>query len=208
MRDWAKEIEDDLNWREAELASFKVLVFSAPKGSVRATALLRGLWTILYAHYEGFCKFAWDLYLDALEKEGVLRSACRDNIACLSLEKDFKRLKGNLSAESIWAFCTAQFPQLLSEPAAFRIKLETQSNLWPQVYCENARRISVPTTMMDENTTRIRTLVARRNEIAHGRKMIVSDIAEYQRYEDAALLIMHELAVSILDALEKKKHLR
>lgn len=51
-------------------------------------------------------------------------------------------------------------------------------------------------------------MVARRNEIAHGQKMIIKDIQEYKKYEDAALEVMHELAVSIVDALDKKQYLR
>lgn len=208
MEDWAKQIEEDLNWREAELASFKILISSAPKGSVRESTLLRAIWVLLYAHYEGFCKFAWDLYLDALEKEKVPRSACRDNIACLSLINDFKQLRGDLASESIWSFCTSEFPRLMSEPAKFQIKLETEHNLWPNIFRENTQKIALPTAIIDEHATRIKTLVARRNEIAHGQKMIIKDIDEYQKYEDSVLLIMHELAVNIIDALEGKKHLK
>ena len=208
MEDWAKQIEEDLNWREAELASFKILISSAPKGSVRESALLRAVWALLYAHYEGFCKFAWDLYLDALEKEKVPRSVCRDNIACLSLVNDFKRLRGNLTPESIWSFCTSEFPGLMSEPAMFQIKLETEHNLWPNIFRENAKKIALSTTMIDEHEMRIKALVARRNEIAHGQKMTIADLDEYQKYEDSALLVMHELAVNIIDALEGKKHLK
>jgi hypothetical protein len=153
-------------------------------------------------------KFAWDLYLDALEKEEVPRSACQDNIACLSLLNDFKRLRSNLTPESIWSFCTSDFPKLMSEPAVFQIKLETEHNLWPNVFRENAQKIALPTTMIDEHATRIKALVARRNEIAHGQKMIIKDIDEYQKYEDSALLVMHELAVNIIDAIEEKKHLK
>ena len=208
MEDWARQIEEDLKWREAELASFKILIYFASKGSVRESALLRAIWALLYAHYEGFCKFAWDLYLDALEKEGVPRSVCRDNIVCLSLESDFKRLRGNLASESIWSFCTSEFQGLMSDPLVFQTKLETEHNLWPNIFRENTQKMALPTTMIDEHATRIRALVERRNEIAHGQKMIIQDIDEYQKYEDSALLIMHELAVNIIDALEGKKYLK
>ncbi len=61
MFDWAKQLGDDLTWREAELASLKLLVSEAEIGSVRRASLLRAIWVLLYAHYEGFFKFAWDL---------------------------------------------------------------------------------------------------------------------------------------------------
>ena len=62
-------LELDLNWREGELASFKAAILSSERKTVRESALLRGAWAILYSHYEGFCKFAWDSYLDELEKK-------------------------------------------------------------------------------------------------------------------------------------------
>jgi len=208
MEDWAKQIEEDLDWREAELASFKILINSALKGSVRESALLRAIWALLYAHYEGFCKFAWDLYLGALEKEGVPRSACQDDIACLSVESDFKRLRGDLASKSIWSFCTSEFQRLMSEPAVFQTKLETEHNLWPNIFRENSRKIALPTTMVDEHERRIAALVKRRNEIAHGQKMIIEDIDEYQEYEDSAFLVMHELAINIIEALDERKYLK
>lgn len=208
MSDLAKELENDLNWREAELASFKLLVSSAPRGSVKEQALLRALWALLYAHYEGFCKFSWDLFLDALQEQIVQRSSCNDQIACLSLEKDFKKLKGNLTPTAIWSFCTAEFPRLMSEPAVFNIKLETQNNLWPNIFKDNVQKVSFPTEIIDEHYTRIKTLVARRNEIAHGQRMIINDLIEYQKYEDSALLVMHDLAINILDCLANNKHIK
>lgn len=97
MSNWLKQLEDDLDWREAELASLKKQVVTAPKGSVTQQVLLRAIWALLYAHYEGFCKFAWDLYLNELQNARVKRKDCKDEIAKLSLQKQFKELKGNLS---------------------------------------------------------------------------------------------------------------
>ena len=206
--DYAKQIEDDLSWREAEIGSLKVLISTSVKGSVRETTLLRALWALLYAHYEGFCKFAWDLYLNALEKEAARRSECKEEIACLSLEKDFKNLKGNLSPASIWKFCSVEFSRLLNEPAQFHFKLETQSNLWPSVFIKNAEKASLPKNMVNEHLNKIKSLVSRRNDIAHGQKMVIRDIDEYQKYENAALLVMHELAIGVIESIESKSYLK
>jgi hypothetical protein len=126
----------------------------------------------------------------------------------LSLEKDFKKLRGNLSPASIWKFLSNDFPRLLSEPAQFHLKLETQSNLWPSVFIENAEKASLPKNMVNEHSNKIKSLVSRRNDIAHGQKMIIRDIDEYQKYENAALLVMHELAVGVIESIEKKSYLK
>jgi hypothetical protein len=62
MNDWANQIEENLDWRQGELASIKILLSTIDRESVRYKALLRSLVVLLYAHYEGFCKFAWELY--------------------------------------------------------------------------------------------------------------------------------------------------
>jgi hypothetical protein len=103
MPDLATTLEDELTWREAELASLKLLVLDSSRGSVRELSLLRALWIMLYAHYEGFCKFAWDFYLENVEKVGVARHACCAPIARFSLAKRFSEVRGDTSMVSLWA---------------------------------------------------------------------------------------------------------
>lgn len=208
MSNWSKQLEDDLKWREAELASLKRQVVIAPKGSVTQQVLLRAIWVLLYAHYEGFCKFAWDLYLDELQKAGVKRKECKAEIAMLSLEKEFQQLRGNLSSENLWNFVQADFKTLIEENLYFQVKLETNSNLYPQLFSQNSLLAGLHCTLVEQYKIELRTLVARRNEIAHGQKMIIKDLQEYQKYEKAALEVMHDLAVSIVDSLDKKLYLQ
>ncbi|MEH1986345.1 MAE_28990/MAE_18760 family HEPN-like nuclease [Nostoc sp.] len=208
MSNWDKQLEDDLDWRQAELASLKSQVIKATNGSVMHQVLLRAMWALLYAHYEGFCKFAWDLYLDELKNSGVKRKECKDEIARLSLQKQFKELKGDLSLENLWKFTQTGLKSLLEENIDFQIKLETESNLYPNIFRENSLQVCLDCTLVEQYQIELRTLVRRRNDIAHGQKMIIKDLKEYQKYEDAALEVMHELAISIVDSLDNKLYLR
>ena len=201
-------LEADLNWREAELASFKIAIATTDHGSVREHALLRGAWALLYSHYEGFCKFAWDSYLDEIEKNCLVRAKCIDNIASLSLRKAFKALRGNMSDTALWGFFKNDFASLLSEPATFEEKLETDSNLWPNLYTKNAETLGIRPTSIDAYSTHIKTLVSRRNGIAHGEKMTVKDIGEYSEYENAALLVMHDLALCLIEEIENAGYVK
>ena len=133
MSDWSAQLEEDLRWREAELASLKLLIIESPRNSTRERTLLRALWALLYAHYEGFCKFAWDFYLDSLQQRELKRRACRAEIATLSLRGEFKRLTRNLAPTAMWDFFHRRLPQLLEAPASFDLKFETESNLWPDI---------------------------------------------------------------------------
>lgn len=208
MGTWSQALEDDLAWREAEIASLKLLVAEAPQGSVRKRGLLRALWTILYAHYEGFCKFAWDFYLGSLEEIDVRRDLCCVPVAKFSLAKRFREVGGNLSGDSLWSLCTNDFAQWMNERPNFELRLETNSNLWPNLLKKNSSAVALPTKMVESNELKLRALVSRRNDIAHGKKMVIETLEEYQPYEDAALLVMHELAVAVLECLEQKTYLK
>jgi hypothetical protein len=37
--------------------------------------------------------------------------------------------------------------------------------------------------------------------------MTISSLSEYQEYENAAIIVMHELAISVLEALESQSYL-
>ena len=208
MSKWLKELEDDLNWRETELAILKKQAVLASKDSDRYRVLLRAMWALLYAHYEGFCKFAWDVYLEELQKADVKRKDCKDEIAKLSLQKKFKTLKGDLSPESLWDFGQTGFGIMLEDNLDFQIRLKTQSNLYPNLFKENVIQAGLTCTLVDKYQIELKALVTRRNEIAHGQKMTIKNIDEYKKYEDAALEVMHELAISIIDCLDKKLYLK
>lgn len=201
-------LENDLSWREAEIASLKLLIADAKPGSVRERSLLRALWTMLYAHYEGFFKFAWDFYLDTLQSFGLSRAEAVDAVARFSLAKEFRVLRGNLSSEALWSCFIADFDQWMRDRLTFDIKLETNSNLWPSVALKNSQQVGLPSAQVENNDLKLRSLVARRNEIAHGKQLVIKSLSEYQPYEDAVVLAMHELAVGVIEALEDRKYLK
>jgi hypothetical protein len=207
MPNWADQVEDDLAWREAELASLKVQVAKSRPGSVARQAMLRSLWSMLYAHFEGFCRYAWNIYFDAIEASGAQRSDCKPKIAQMSLSKEFRRIRGDLSAENLWEFMLIGLPLLLSNKVRFETRFEESGNLWPQVVKENSASVGLPSTQVDTYEVEIRSLVARRNDIAHGKQMTINSLSEYEKYENAAFLIMHELAIAIVDCIENRTFL-
>jgi MAE_28990/MAE_18760-like HEPN len=207
MSDWASQIESDLAWREAEIASLKLLAASSPARSNRQRALLRAMWAMLYAHYEGFCKFCWDLFLAAIETEGPARKELRVPIAKFSLLKVFKTLRGDASDDKLWDFFHGDLAIHLAEPAAFPVKLETKSNLWANLAIENNDAVGLSCQYFGQLKAQLNRLVNQRNEIAHGKKLVIGSLSEYQPYEDAAFLAMHEVAVAVVECLEKKTYL-
>lgn len=208
MSNWSKEIENELDWRWSELASIKVQIIKSDKTSVRYQALLRALIVLLYAHYEGFCKFSWDLYLDSLERQQLKRKDCDERIVRLSLSKKFKELRGDLSPQGVWDFFTTHFPLLMDDCLEFKVRLETQSNLWPHLLKTNSQEVGLSCTMADYHESLLKALVRRRNDIAHGRRELIRDLDEYEKYEKAAFDAMYELGLSVVECLENRTYLK
>jgi hypothetical protein len=208
MSSWADQIEEDLKWREAELGSLKLQAAAASAKSDRQRALLRALWTMLYAHYEGFCKFCWDILLDQIEKDGCSRVAAIEHIARLSLAKEFQEFRKDISPAGIWSFVHTTLPRKMNEPLVFPARLETRSNLWPALARENNTAVGLTTNQIDVYSKQLGALVGRRNEIAHGKKLVVESLDEYAEYEKAVMMVLHELAVSVVDCLDRRTFAR
>lgn len=203
-----KQLEDDLDWRMKELKVLKEQASLASQSSDISQAFLRALWTMLYAHYEGFCKFAWDIYLDELQKAKIKRKYCQDNIAKLSLQQQFRWVKKDLSLDALWQLANQDFQEWLEENLEFAIKLETYNKLYPSIFKENVNHAGLHCDSIEVYKIEIKTLVARRNQIAHGQKMVIKNIDKYQKYEDAAIEVMYDLALAIVDCLDKKLYLK
>lgn len=203
-------LEQDLKWREAELASLKRLAINATSEPVVYRGLLRAMWAMLYAHFEGFSKFCWDTVLDRVQSERVKIGDLAREFLLLALEPSFREHRGSLDSAAIWRYFDGDLPAALREIATFPedARLTTESNLWPNIFERESRRIGIACSEMGAHRNRIKTLVARRNEIAHGKGMIIATLAEYHEYENAALCVMHELAIKSMEVIEGNAYRR
>jgi len=79
------------------------------------------------------------------------------------------------------------------------LTVDTKSNLWPSLLEELLYSFDIAPTSVIERPESIKTLVARRNDIAHGQKVFISDLAYYLEYENAVRNLMYALALAIID---------
>ena len=208
MPNWAQELEDDFQWREAELATFKILIARTDESTVRHKALLRALWVMLYAHYEGYCKFVLQTYLDALMQRKLPRIDCKDQIIAFSMLEKFRNLSNNLSNDNCVQFIQ-QFPVDLNNPVEFDEKaFESHRNLAPDLLKQNCQSVALPYNQVEANRPHLRNLVNQRNSIAHGKILPVKNFQGYQDCENAAFDVMLGLAVAVIEALEQEQYLK
>jgi len=88
---WA-EIEEEQKWRQDEVRFFQNqvgnFVSNDDKNKYRKALIL-----LLYAHFEGFCKFAFSHYIKAINSEGLNCGQANYAITALSLSEILKELR-------------------------------------------------------------------------------------------------------------------
>ncbi|MBA4046546.1 MAG: hypothetical protein C0471_19360 [Erythrobacter sp.] len=193
------EIVSDLDWREAELAVLRILVSDSSLKGREKTVLFRAAWALLYAHYEGFFKFALTVYYDEISKRRIKCSTLPLKMQQFALAKEIKLLRGEASDRMISRICN--FPtDHLESPANFP-EVETQSNLWPETLFELLGYADLNLPSINLHDRKLETLVRRRNKIAHGERDIISDLTYYLQYEEAFTIVAYELVFAIEDRL-------
>lgn len=192
---YMREIEADLDWREAELAVLRVMMSSGDLSRRDKLVLFRAAWSLLYAHYEGFCKFALSVYYDQLSRLGV---TCKNfpkpirNFALLAALKSIKHKPTDEAINDILQFDTLH----LNRPPNFP-EVNTESNLWPTVLESLLGAADLNVLEVDANRYRLNTLVSRRNKIAHGERDLIVDLDYYEEYEMAFRNVAYSLALEI-----------
>ena len=85
------ELEEDRAWRDKEIREFqnRGSAISDEEGQKRYR---RALVLLLYAHYEGFCKFAFTLYTNAINSADITCGEASYAVAAASLADMFKDL--------------------------------------------------------------------------------------------------------------------
>jgi len=205
--DVLKNIYQDLNWREDELAAMKKLLTLSDVGVPSGQALLKATLTLLYAHYEGFVKFVWDTFLEAIEKESHSRDCHIDSLAIFSLQEKLRLIKNKYNIERCFHFLKSELPVALNAPIKFPAKLDTQYNLNPDVYIEKMQILGLPYDEMTKRQHIVRSVVERRHQIAHGKTHYIADKKTYYDYEDAITSVMYEPVLNIEEALKQKRYL-
>jgi len=145
--------------------------------------------------------------LNAIAKKAHPKMHLSVPLAKRAMAKIFKRLRGDLSIDAIWNFATVEFQAELSNAAEFPDEIDTKSNLWPKLSKEINASVGLECPLLDVHSTEIGQLVGRRNKIAHGEKLEITDLTQFQKYEHAVLMVMHELAIAVVKCLDEGSYL-
>lgn len=203
-----RQIDADLIWREQELGSLKLLAVRESRDRVKMTTILRAMTAMLYAHYEGFSKFCWELFVAEVGKiQPVTRELTNELKATVLRNKLSKLRHSSTDLEIIEYLVQYDSMSRMSQSDFGAVKIETESNLWPETFKKLATQLGLDCSYLNQYETTIKSLVGQRNGIAHGEKLLIDQIEKYEKLEKSTLLIMHELAISTMQSLEDKHYL-
>lgn len=194
-------ISQDLDWREAELGSLKLLLARGDTSGHQKVVLLRACWALLYAHYEGFVKNSLTIFFDharvSINNCGSLPVLTR-LFALDAKLREMRSLPGPDLLDQIENFMLINHAVRPTFP-----DVDTKSNLWPNVLQELLDAADIQLSALSTHHLKIKTLVAKRNKIAHGNRELINDLLYYKGFEDAVYDLMYDLAYSIDDRLRK-----
>jgi hypothetical protein len=110
LPDLSAQLESELAWRQDEIRFFQnrgtILLKADEQDQYRRAVVL-----VLYAHFEGFCKFAFDLYRTAINGEQIACSEASPAIAAAGGRDSLKN--SGIRARSVLSLGTP-FPMTVS----------------------------------------------------------------------------------------------
>jgi len=173
---------------------------------------------MVYAHYEGFCKFALERYVKAVNDASIKCGEASAPVVAGSWSAIFsavesgdqksKIFKSKLpDDERLHRFARRRefvekfrdFEELVAEVPGDTV--DTESNLWPIVMQKNLYLIGLDHEAFSKHDGDISQLMRRRNNISHGLERDGLTAQKYDRIERAVCRIMDDLMTLVMDAI-------
>jgi len=235
--DFRAQLEYDLTWRQDELRHLRnQFGLTSISGEGYYNLYSKVLVVMLYSHFEGFCKYAFKLYIDAINDDQITCLDASEYIAAAYLTDIFQDIenpqrknnkrchlfKGPLEPKSIEKFrqffqhirFIGEIENILSTKIHISDKIsdnivDTKSNLGPDVVEKILYRLGLPHDNFGEYNGKIRTLVSFRDEFAHGKSNIrCINMTDYNNIETEIYSFMSELMILLTDAIDAKYYLK
>jgi hypothetical protein len=218
------ELENDQGWRRDEIRSLQNQG-SSIEDLEQQGQFRRALVVLLYAHFEGFCKFALTVYVNAVNKTGIRCAEANYALAAASLADLFAALRDSTSKCPEFRFTLpddthlhrfARDREFVERVADFENRkleipedvIDTESNLKPVVLRKNLFRVGLTHDQFAFLDGDIHRLLNSRNKIAHGEARSGIKSTEYEALRAAVFYIMDSVTAGVMQALLEERFLR
>ena len=220
---WA-EIEAEQAWREEEIRALQNMMATLPTEEERSK-FRRTLVVMLYAHFEGFCKFAFSLYVREVNNARITCGGATYAIAAASIADVLEALRNPQKKcdefrhslpddEKLHRFARdREFIERTTEIESRIVEIrddivDVEDNLKPVVLRKILYRLGLPHTQFDQIEGQIHQLLNYRNGIAHGSFRDGIPQNRYDGIYKAVYGIMNTVKREILAAISARRFLR
>lgn len=223
IADFRAQLEEELSWRTDEIRFFQNQCSLVPFEN--QNKFRRALVLLLYSNFEGLCKFALTLYVNAINAENVQCKDATHAVAAASLfdvfqylrdgtgkAKNFKKL-GLPDDKDLHRFVRDReflksATQIMSGNVTIPDRIvDPESNLNPEVLRKILFRLGLPHDQFVDIEPEITTLLKLRNKIAHGEtKEGINDVL-YSKLKTSTFRIMNSIVRGITESLIERKYL-
>jgi hypothetical protein len=224
LSDIRAQLEMELTWRQNEMRLLHNQLAFIEKDEEK-NRYRKSLVVMLYSHYEGFCKTAFLIYINSVNKERLKCLEMNDYIVTANFAEIFialevpnakcKIFKPKLPEDTkLHRFCRQV--NFISELNNFLSKqvnipedvIDTESNLKREVMRKILFRLGLPYDAFKKHEDQIKDLLEARNQIAHGKFVSGIEEAAYQKFEISSYEIMSELKELLMLALINQAYLK
>lgn len=222
--DFRAELENELKWRQEEIAFFKnqlnAITEERDRDKYRKILVL-----LLYSHMEGYIKIALQTYIKYINFQQLRRSDVivelmvagmhREFLAYDNLDKKNKVFSKKLPNDSnIHRF--SRRVDFMVQIDDFKEKIleiednviDTESNLWYIVLKKNLYQIGLPIKLFEEYENVINAVVNRRNSIAHGNSYAGVKDMDFSAWETKINQMLFEITKLLYSYVYHKKYLK
>jgi len=198
-------LAQDLVWRKKELTALTQLTAFAKSAPSREEALLRASVTLLYAHWEGFIKFAALRYAEFVALQRLKYEELSTPFLTLATRSLLRGASSSDRIDSHLAITSFYMTDLAKQSSIpYKDAISTQANLSSRVLYEITKTLGLDSTSFETKARLIDTsLVAERNTIAHGEYLSI-DLAGYEALKGEIVGLMEQFFNQVSTAAVSK----
>lgn len=218
------ELENDQFWRRKEIRDLQNVLF-ADQSEDRLAIARRVVVVLMYAHFEGFCRFALLAYVNEVNASGLSCKDVQDAVAAASLADLFHSLRDPQRKCDLFRrhlpddsdlhrfardreFVSAAYEALERKVALPERLFEPGSNMTPVLLQRCLYRIGLPHDLFRHLDSDINMLLGYRNKIAHGETSFGVPAKAFLDIERAVYHVMDNLSGVVMNAVAEEQYRR
>ncbi|QDT24425.1 MAE_28990/MAE_18760 family HEPN-like nuclease [Gimesia chilikensis] len=216
------ELEEEMSRRLNEIRFFRNQL-SELDSKEEKERYCQCLVVMLYAHFEGFWKAAFSIYLKAINQEQIMCKNAVEQLVAASMNDLFTSLSDphrkctffrnpapddtKLHRFARHSEFVARLDDALSTIVSIPIDdvVDTESNLKPVVVRKNLFRLGFSHEEFKSEEGTINELLRRRNDIAHGSSRIGVPVDSYSNLESSVVGVMRRIVILIFESLRERR---